>query len=82
VAGGGLSPVVLTSLSVVTVVVKKKVVILVSCLDDADFEHPIKPIDMIITMDVIKRFISDLFQKPAARLRSFKRSRLRTAVVT
>jgi hypothetical protein len=47
---------------VVTVVVPPGVVIFVSCLVDADFEHPIKPSDMTITMAVIKRFISNLFK--------------------
>jgi hypothetical protein len=63
VAGGGLSPVCLTSFSVVTVVVPPGVVIFVSCLVDAVFEHPTNPMDTSPTNTIaaIIRFIFNTF---------------------
>lgn len=62
-AGGGLSPVCLTSFSVVIVVVPPGVVIFVSCLVDAVFEHPTNPMDTspTITIAAIMRFIFNTF---------------------
>jgi len=63
VAGGGLSPVCLTSFSVVIVVVPPGVVIFVSCLVDAVFEHPVNAIDARPTIKIaaIMRFIFNTF---------------------
>jgi hypothetical protein len=63
VAGGGLSPVCLISFSVVIVVVPPGVVIFVSCVVDAVFEHPTKPMDTRLTTKIaaIMRFIFKTF---------------------